>query len=163
MQSLDRPPLFLIDTNVWMNYFLREDPTFEECKQLFQRAVEEDQPLLVSPTTLKDLFYLIPRCFRRLDAIDQKSSTSYTPAAWACVEFILEIATPSPLSIAECTMARMLRNQFGDFEDNLILATAESARADYIVTYDEDLIATFPEACIKPERALELMTFRTAP
>lgn len=48
MQSLDRPPLFLIDTNVWMNYFLREDPTFEECKQLFQRAVEEDQPLLVS-------------------------------------------------------------------------------------------------------------------
>lgn len=162
MHSLDKPPLFLIDTNVWMNYFLREGSTFEECRQLFQRAVENDRPLLVSPTTLKDLFYLIPRRFRRVDAFDQKSAASYTPAAWACVEFILEIATLSPLSITECTIAHMLRNQFSDFEDNLILATAQSARADYIVTYDERLIATFPEACIKPARALELMTCCTA-
>lgn len=147
----------LLDTNIWMSYFTREDSTYRDCELLLETAVANDAPLLVSPTTLKDVFYLIPRRFHRQDASAGKDNISYEPVAWGCLDFMLDIATPSPLSLIECTMANTLRGRFGDFEDNLILATGESAGAEYIVTYDKPLLKRFPEACITPKRALELL------
>lgn len=147
----------LIDTNVWLDYFMRSGGAQGTCERLFEAAVEAEADLLVSPTTLKDVFYLIQRRFKRQDTLEGKTGTSYEPAAWACIEFMLEIATPSPLSLVECSMARTLHGKFGDYEDNLILATGESAQADYIVTSDNPLLARFPEACITPVRAIELL------
>ena len=71
---------------------------------------------------------------------------------------MLELATPSPLGLFECTLARSLRSKFKDYEDNLILASSESAKADYIVTRDGLLLQRFPESCITPERADELIS-----
>lgn len=150
----------MLDTNVWLNYFLREEGTHRDCEQLLEAAVTHDTALLVSPTTLKDVFYLIPRRFRRQDALDGKPLVSYAPAAWACLDFMLEIATPSPISFAECTFARSLKARFGDFEDNLLLASAETADVDYIVTYDKPLLKQFPEVFVTPKRALELLNMQ---
>ena len=52
---------------------------------------------------------------------------------------------------------RMLRKKFPDFENGLIIAAAETADVDYIVTQDKALLAQVPEACITPARALELL------
>ena len=148
----------LIDTNVWIDYFMRTEPDKGTSERLLEAAALNDIALLVCPTTLKDVFYLLPRRFKREDAAMGKQGGPYDAVAWACIERMLEVATPSPLGLFECTMARTLRGKFGDYEDNLVLSSGESAQADYIVTRDVELLRRFPEACITPERALELIS-----
>ena len=102
----------LVDTNVWLDYFMGEGPQLYEI---------------------------------------------YRPAAWACLRRLMEIATAAPLSFPECELARMLGKTFSDFEDNLILAAAETAKADYVVTQDRAFLASAPEVCVTPARAMELL------
>lgn len=147
----------LIDTNVWLDYFMRTDARGGECARLFETAVQQGATLLVCPTTVKDVFYLLPRRFRRQDTCEGTSIASYEAAAWGCVECMLDLATPSPLGLFECTLARTLRGKFPDYEDNLLLASGESAQADYLVTSDNLLLQRFPEVCITPTRAIDLM------
>ena len=52
-------------------------------------------------------------------------------------------------------LTRMMRNRFDDFEDNLIVAAANTANVDYIVTSDRKMLEHMPEACITPKRALD--------
>lgn len=148
----------MVDTSVWIDYFMRSKLDNGASERLLEAAILNDTPLLVCPTTLKDVFYILPRRFRQQDTREGTAATSYEPAAWACIERILELAIPSPLGLFECTLARNLRNKFGDLEDNLILASGESAQADYIVTRDRPLLQRFPEVCVTPERALELIS-----
>ncbi len=168
----------LVDTNVWLDYFMGEGPELEAIKELVRLAHEGCLTLLYAPTTAKDLFYLIPRRLRRLVPEDNTSyapaawgcieklmeiavvpedNTSYAPAAWGCIEKLMEIAVAAPLSFPECELARMLRKAFDDFEDNLVLAAAETAKADYVVTQDRAFLSAMPEVCITPSRALELL------
>lgn len=150
----------LVDTNIWLDYFLAEGPSLAAIQGIIEASVDGRTDLLYAPTSAKDLFYLIPRRLRLADASDaRKPAESYQPAAWACVERMMELATAAPLSYAECELARMLRSTFGDFEDNLIVAAGETAKADYIVTNDRQLLSAVPEACITPERALALLDF----
>ena len=145
------------DTNFWMVYFLKYEQLFEPCARIVEMAAAERIELLVAPSSVKDVFYLIPRALRRMDSQEGRGSVSYRPAAWACVEFMLDTATPSPQGVAECEKARMLRQTIDDFEDGLILASAESAGADFVLTYDHGLLEQLPEVFVTPSRALELM------
>ena len=57
----------------------------------------------------------------------------------------------------KCELACLLRSNFDDFEDNLIIAAAETAKADYVVTSDRLFLQALPEACITPDRAAALL------
>lgn len=144
----------LLDTNVWLDYFMGEGPNLQDISRLIAIAEGGSLSLLYAPTSAKDLFYLIPRRLRRRGGDD---GVSYAPAAWACLGRMMEIASAAPLSFPECELARMLRRKYPDFEDNLIIAAAETADVDYIVTQDQAFIRQVPEACITPARALELI------
>lgn len=147
----------LADTNFWIAYFMRDERFCAPCERLIELAAAERVDLYVAPSTVKDVFYLIPRCLRRVDQQEERESVSYQPAAWASIEFMLDVATPSPQSFAECEEACLLRGSVGDFEDGLILASADSVDADFILTYDRQLLDRLPEICITPKRALELV------
>lgn len=148
----------LLDTNVWLDYFLDEGPSVDAITEIASAGFSGKTLLLYAPTTAKDLFYLIPRRLRALDANGESAASSYLPAAWACVDRMMEIAAAAPQSQAECELARMLRRTSSDFEDNLIVAAGETAQADYIVTNDKRLLSALPEACITPERAADLLS-----
>ena len=150
----------LADTNFWLAYLLKETGFYEPCARILEETAAGNAELYVAPTTVKDVFYMVPRRLRRMDAQEGRESVSYRPAAWACIEFMLDCATPVPLSMAECEGARMLRNSVGDFEDGLILAAAERAEADYVLTFDRALLAALPEIFITPARCLELLPLR---
>ena len=68
-----------------------------------------------------------------------------------------EIAAAAPLTLPECDLAWMLRTRHPDLEDNLIIAAAETCNADYVVSYDRDLLEHFSPACITPEQACNLL------
>lgn len=151
---LMRAKTLLLDTNVWIDYFMGEGGSLEAIKRLMAAGAVGELTLLYAPTSAKDMFYLIPRRLRRRD--DVPGDVSFAPAAWACVSRMMELACAAPLSAAECELARKLGTRFGDFEDGLVLASAETAQADFIVTNDRAFLAAVPEACITPERAVEL-------
>lgn len=152
--SITKVSSLLLDTNVWLDYFMGEGPCVDEISRLIAHAQASSLSLLYASTTAKDLFYLIPR---RLRMRGGDGEVSYAPAAWACLDRMMEIAAAAPLSFPECELARMLRKKFPDFEDNLIIAAAETADVDYIVTQDKAFLKQVPEACITPARALELL------
>lgn len=157
-----KPSRLVIDTNVWLYYFLGRQPECEASRNLFLICQAQEIALLYTPTTLKDFFYLLPRQMRR-DALaaHQDAEVSYLPAAWSCVEVMSQIATAVSQGQAECTLARGLRGSHNDLEDNLLVAAAETAKADYIVTYDRGLIHDYAPVCLTPEQALALVRRRT--
>ena len=146
----------LLDTNVWIDYFLRAPKTSDVIDRLVQHAESSGITLSYAPTTAKDVFFILPRRLRLMDA-NAHPATSYVPAAWACIDYMTEHAVCATLSLGECELARMMRTRFSDFEDNLIVAAANTAKVDYIVTSDRGMLERMPEACITPQRALELV------
>jgi len=149
---------FLVDTNVWIDYFMASEPHYEVVLDFFEAVDKRGGTLLYAPTTLKDVFYLVPRILRRTAlTANQLDETSYVPAAWACVRSMTEIAVAAPLSLPECDLAWMLRNTHADLEDNLVVAAAETCNADYVVSYDRAMLEHFSPACITPEQACKLL------
>lgn len=144
----------LLDTNVWLDYFMGEGPCLNEISQIIACGQTNSLTLLYAPTTAKDLFYIIPRRLRMRGGSDD---VSYAPAARACLNRMMEIAVAAPLSFPECELARALNKKFPDFEDNLIIAAAETSKVDFIVTQDKVFLGQVPEVCITPARAVELL------
>lgn len=158
---LKRKLRLMLDTNVWLEYFTRDGVNPKSSAHLIEKGALEQADLMFAPSTAKDLFYLLPCVFKRA-AMDGDKDVSFKPAAWAAVSFMLESATPAPLSAAECNLAAMMRHTFDDYEDNLLLASAETSECDLVVTRDRQLLAHFPETCVTPERAVELVEQRVA-
>lgn len=145
----------LLDTNIWIDYFLNNGDSVPAIDRLLELGDSNRLTLCYAPTTAKDVFFILPRRLRLMDA-QGRSAQSYLPAAWACLDYMSEHATCATLSLGECQLARMMRRRFDDFEDNLIVAAANTANADYIVTNDRGMLERMPEACITPGRAVEL-------
>ena len=154
MMKLSR---LLLDTNVWLDYFMNDGPHIDAIERIIAEGLSERILLLYAPTSAKDLFYLLPRRLRAKDGENETSAASRRSAAWTCVERMMDIGAAAPLSQAECELARMMRPSFDDLEDNLVIAAAETAGADYVITSDRRLLAAAPEACITPERAIDLL------
>lgn len=154
-----KPKVLLIDTNVWISYYLGVEREAEEIMRLFMRMDQLGGTLAYAPTTLKDVFYIVSRRVRTqlLSAGEDISNKSFASVGWACVRNMTEVATAAPLSLPECDLAWMLRTRHGDFEDNLVIAAAETCNADYVVTYDKELLERFAPACITPSQALRLL------
>ncbi len=152
---LDRIDTLLLDTNVWLDYFLCEGQSVKAIERVVALGFEERFTLAYAPTSAKDVFFIVPRRLR-LRGEGPDASKSYLPAAWACVGFMMEHAAAAPQALGECELARMMRGSFSDFEDNLIVAAAKSAKANYVVTNDKKMLAAMPEFCVTPERVLEL-------
>ena len=148
------PARYLLDTNIWLYYFLGEDAHKHEIMGLIASGQDDGVDILFTPTTVKDLFYVLPRALRRAGAMGPDETMS--SIAWSCVERMFELGTPAPQSAAECHIARMLWSTISDFEDAMIIAAAETAGADYIVTLDKKLLRAMPEVCVDPTRAREL-------
>lgn len=154
-----RTETLLLDTNVWVAYVLAQEPGALTVRRLIELAKEDDITLAYAPTTLKDVFYIVPRSLRR-DAIaagTYEEGISFRPSAWACVRAITDIAVAAPQSLIECEMAWSLRNVHRDYEDNLLFAAAETCNADYIVTTDTEFLKHYAPVCITPEQAVHLI------
>ena len=103
-----RPRALLLDTNVWIAHLLAQEPHARELQQLVEAAIAADVALLYTPSSLKDVFFIIPRALRREAMALGKDhrDRSFTPAAWACVRAITEMGVAATQALPECEMAR---------------------------------------------------------
>lgn len=162
------PLKLLVDTNVWMDYFLVRQEPHREAAELVRLAFgSEDVVLYVASLSLKDLSYLLESVFRR-DAraatgeVSPQAAAAARETAWGCVRAVVDKALIVPVGHAEVLQAFTLRSVHDDFEDDLLLGCAYRADVDYVVTGDVALARRSPVPCIGAARAVELIHERRA-
>ena len=157
----------LCDTGIWLDYFLGNRPLHDAARLLVHVCEREGITLLVSPTTLNDFFYL---CQLELCQATRKATGGLTDqqehaaheVAWAGLENLSEIATVVLADASDVWLARNHRSVHGDFEDDLIVAAAQRAKVDFLITNDETLLRHAPVAALTAEDAVKVLKSRSA-
>lgn len=152
----------LVDTNVWLDYFLSERPGHDEAVSFVAFACERKYPLLYPASIVKDVFYLTANALKRdtrarKGALAPSDAAAATETAWGCVHSMREQATAVGADESDLWMACSLHSIHNDLEDNLVVAAAQRADATYLITSDETLIKHAPVAALTPGDALTLL------
>lgn len=146
-------PYLLVDTNIWLDYFNPRRPQHAEAVRFIELAYKHDAQLLYAVSSSKDIFYLFSKALKDLLILDKKLPLSTADAqainamTWDAIEDLNKLATPVACDIADVWLAQKYSSLHSDYEDNLIIAAAQRAKADYLVTNDEKLLRHCPVAC----------------
>ena len=114
----------IIDTNVWIDYFMRSEVDAGASERLLEAAILSETTLLVCPTTLKDVFYILPRRFRQQDMREAKRAHHTNRRMGMRRAHPSSLAIANALGLLNAPWRGLLRDKFGDLEDNLVLASA---------------------------------------
>lgn len=143
----------LLDTNVWLDYYLPWRSGHVVAQRLIVSAFEQNQTLAYAVPSIKDVFYMSAAEHKRAERaatgiLSEPAARTATVTAWGCVNNMQEIATAIPLDHTDVWMASKQRVLHGDFEDDLVIAAAMRGRADYLVTNDDALLRHCPVAAL---------------
>lgn len=158
-----KPRFILVDTNVWLDYYLGFRSGHRESIELLDLANDLDIVVLCPVTTTKDLFYLIAADFKREyrrqhdGVLDSGAAAAAGETAWACLRNLEEIATAVGCDQSDVSLARVQRSLHEDYEDNLVIAAAQRANADLLVTNDEHLVRHSPVAALTCDDAVKYL------
>lgn len=135
----------LLDTNVWLDYYLAHRTQHDAACTLVQRAVESGAVLLCAAGSLKDVYYVIASEFKRIvrqedGGLSESAALVAEETAWACACNLQELATPVALDVSDLWVAGKQRALHRDFEDNVVVAAVLRSKARYLVTNDEKLL-----------------------
>lgn len=135
----------LLDTNVWLDYYLAHRVRHDAARALIQRAIETGTVLLCVAGSLKDVYYVVAsefKCIVRQEdgGLSESAALAAEETAWACVCNLQELATPVALDVSDLWVAGKQRALHRDFEDNVVVAAVLRSKARYLVTNDETLL-----------------------
>ena len=142
---MSQPSRVLLDTNVWLDAFDGARPRSHAANELIDVCACRGIDLLYAVGTAKDVHYLVEASLKR------------QVYAAACVANMDEIATAVGADSSDVWLARKYQRIHTDFEDCMVLAAAQRAKADYLVTSDETLLRHAPVAALSVEDFLALM------
>ena len=146
-------PVFLVDTNVWLDNYLGFRPNHRASCEFLDEAVERGATLCHAATTAKDVHFFT--CSTLKKAAREKGEA--VDEAFANMN---EVSTLVGLDLSDFWVASKLSAFNGDIEDNLIMACAERAKADYIATRDKGLLRRSTVCALAPEDATALLRAR---
>lgn len=153
----------LLDTNAWVDYFDGGRPSHEKMLALVNRALGLGASLLYSVPSAKDIFYLMSSVYKsdyrreHAGALSHAAAAAAAEMAWGCVDNMCEIATAVGCDQADVWLARKRKRLHRDFEDNLVLSAADRAKADLLVTNDDQLRRHAPVAAMSVADALSYL------
>lgn len=157
----------LIDTNVWLDNYIPERANFDLVGRLFTEALRQEHDLLYAVQTAKDVFFLINHAYKQQaranGGCSEDDALAINEIAWACVANMGELATAVGADASDIWIAQKYKRLHHDFEDDLVIAAALRAKADYLVTLDEKLVKKAPVAALTPADMLELLALRATP
>ena len=147
------PSRVLLDTNVWLDAFDGARPRSREANGLIDACVRKGIDLLYAVGTVKDVYYLVGASLKREvraagEVLSEDQAGAISAYAAACVANMDEIATAVGADSSDVWLARKYQRIHADFEDCLVLAAAQRARADCLVTNDEALLRHAPVAAL---------------
>ena len=144
----------LLDTNVWVDRYSSVRPGHAAATALFDVALRKGYQLLYPVTSSKDVFYLIASDYKAWvrsrcgGTLTHAAAAAAVEIAWGCVDNMCEIATAVGCDQSDVWLARRRKRLHRDFEDNLVLSAADRARADLLVTNDDQLLRHAPVAAM---------------
>ena len=128
-------------------------------------GVEKSHHLILlaftTPGILKDVFFLIGVSLKGWtraagEKVTEESALAVNEISWACLSQIQGMSIVLNLGFAEHLEASALRSKNPDYEDNLLLATAQNAKVDYIITKGKGLLANDVVSAITPAEYVEM-------
>lgn len=152
----------LIDTNVWLDLYIPGRTGSTASKDLLAECIGQGVTLLFPLRAINDVFWQVVQNNKRWvreskDSVSESYAHAINAAAWDCVQNMQELATAVGADHADIWLATKLRALTPDFEDNMVLAAAERAEVDYLVTSDFRLIQKANVAAKTPEDMLALL------
>lgn len=155
-------PLLLIDTNVWLDFFIDRSSRHDSAGALIAKANRQGATLLTPVAAVKDIYFLIGLELKRMQREAKAEGTesfanSVDEVAWACISSLRRQSVIVGADATDMIEALAMRPSHSDFEDDLIAAALQRAHADYLVTSDEGLLRHQPVPCISIDEALELL------
>lgn len=152
----------LLDTNVWLDYLLLGRSGRDIAEELIRRCSCEDVLLLYAPHSIQDVFFQAGVTYKRMlradgVEIDDAWGRAINDQAWECARTMNEVATLAGMDQGDLWLAFKYRELHPDLEDDLVIAVAQRAEADYLVTSDCKLIARSPVAALTPRDMLTVL------
>lgn len=152
----------MLDTNVIVDYLMGREPGCSECARIIDMHAAGEHVVCVSVLTLKDVYYLVSMHLKRMEreagnGLDEAMARAANEVAWSCVRFIVETIHVVSAGRGDALQALAFKAVHGDFEDNLVAASAQSARVDHLVSNDEKLIRHAPVSCLSSADAVALL------
>ena len=153
----------VLDTNVVVDYLMGREPACSECKQLLLMHAACQHAVYVTSLSLKDAYYLVSMQLKRMERqasgrLDEGVANAANEVAWACIRSLVENVLVLPVGRAETLQAFTYKPVHGDFEDDLVVAAARSANADFVVTNDRSLLHHAPIACLSSADMLAFLS-----
>lgn len=153
--SQEKPVRLLVDTNVWLDHYIVGRPGSEAATAFLSLAYERGAVLLYPAACIRDVFFLICAEFKRAcrregGVLTEGDIQAIRHIAWGCVDNMRELAIAVGMDEADLWLACKYRTLTWDLEDNVVLAAAQRAEADYLVTSDRALIQRATVAALTP-------------
>ena len=150
----DHPLSILVDTNVWVDYFIASRPGYADAAGFIKTAWRESVQLLYPIGALQDVFAVIIMQLKReahaVREVDETCMATLRRVAWGCVDTLRDGATAVGADESDAWLACKYRKINWDLEDNMVLAAAKRAGADYLVSNDRVLISKANVAALRP-------------
>ena len=158
----------LIDTNIWVDHFLKNRAGSSVATALLQSAVTHGVTLLYPIGSIKDVYYLLRTGYKaparelRGD-LGESAARAAEGTAWDCTRTMRDVATAVGADESDLWLAEKNHALHRDLEDDLVIAAAQRSGADYLVTVDKELRLRAPVATLAPEDMLTVLrtTFST--
>ena len=152
----------MLDTNVVVDYLMGREPGCSDCAKLMAMHAACELAICIAALTLKDAYYLVSMQLKRMErkasgSLSDEMAQAAGDVAWSCIRQLAENAIIVPTGRAECLHALVIRAVHADFEDDLIVATAQHAGVDCLVSNDQLLVKHAPIACLTSGDAVALL------
>lgn len=156
------PTSVLLDTNVWLDAFDGTRARSERANELLAACVRRGVDVLFAAESVKDVHHLVAASLKRRArdegrAMGEGQARAISAYASACVDTMCEVGTAVGMDASDVWLARKYQRVHRDFEDCLVLAAAQRARAGLLVSSDERLVRHAPVAALSVEDALALL------
>ena len=158
-QDFKLTPL-LLDTNVWLDYFLAERAGHKAAFRLIETACRNGVQLCHAVHATKDVFFLaassMKRAYRTNMGVEpsEAASNAATQTAWGFLRNMNALSTAVGCDASDVWVAEKQRTTHADYEDCLVVAAAIRCSAALLVTSDENLRKHSLVASCSPDDAL---------
>lgn len=152
-------PKLLLDTNIWLDLYLPGRQGVEPSRELVSWAESHDIGLAFPASAILDVYRRVGaqlKAWVRAErgTLAEVEAAAIKRIAWDDVNEMQRLATPVPVEVHDLALAAKYRDVHNDLEDDLVIAAALRAKANYLVTNDRALIRRSPVTALTPQAML---------
>ena len=152
----------VVDANVWLDYLFGERAGNAVAVEFLSQAIRVEASLVVPSHCMSTIFFVFQQELKAKNRRDgklepQRAAKTARRAAWAALDFIMELAAVGPSDHSDALIASRNRSLHSDYEDNLVVACAMRTNARLLVTNDELLIKHSPVPTMNADDASRLL------